>query len=238
VLGTGLSGVVSGLIEQSETIPYAQLGFPTATLPGHAGEAIVGRWLGKRVVAFAGRFHLYQGFDARTVTAPISLAHDAGARTLIVTNAAGGLNPHFNAGDFMLIVDQVNMTGTSPLIGTDDPAPFVEMLEAYDPPLSDLARRRAAHLGIGLREGVYVGVLGPAFETPAEARWLRSVADAVGMSTVLETIRARRLGMRVLGISVITNMVGLPVSHGEVIATCDARAADFARLLGAIVETS
>lgn len=207
------------------------------SLPGHAGEAIVGRWHDRRVVAFAGRFHLYQGFDARTVTEQVALAREAGATTLIVTNAAGGLNPYFCAGDLMLIVDQVNLTGANPLVGADDKTPFVDMLGAYDPALCETARRRAAYLGIGLREGVYVGLLGPSFETPAEARWLRSIADAVGMSTVLETIRARRLGMRALGISVISNIVGLPCTHGEVIARCDAAAPDLARLLDAIVET-
>lgn len=234
MLGTGLSALVSELISGAERIPYAELGFPSATLPGHAGEAIVGTWHGKRVAAFAGRLHLYQGFDARTVTASVALAREAGARTLVVTNAAGGLNRQFNAGDLMLIVDQINMTGTSPLIGLEDPSPFVEMLKAYDPALCDLARRRAAQLGIGLREGVYLGLLGPAFETPAEARWLRSIADAVGMSTVLETIRARRLGMRVLGISVITNMVGKPCTHEAVIAQCSAAAPNLSRLLDAI----
>ena len=236
MLGTGLSALVSALISGATKIPYAELGFPRATLPGHASEAIVGTWRGKRVAAFAGRLHLYQGFDARTVTASVALAREAGARTLIVTNAAGGLNRQFNAGDLMLIVDQINMTGTSPLIGLEDPSPFVDMLEAYDPALADLARRRAAHLGIGLREGVYVGLVGPAFETPAEARWLRSIADAVGMSTVLETIRARRLGMHVLGISVITNVVGQPCTHGDVIAQCDAAAPNLSRLLDAIVQ--
>jgi purine-nucleoside phosphorylase len=234
VLGTGLSALVSDLISGVKTIPYAELGFPRATLPGHAGEAICGTWSGKRVAAFAGRLHLYQGFDARTVTESVALAHEAGAGTLIVTNAAGGLNRQFDTGDLMLIADQVNMTGTSPLIGLEDPSPFVEMLAAYDPALCDLARRRAAQLGIGLREGVYLGLLGPAFETPAEARWLRSIADAVGMSTVLETIRARRLGMRVLGISVITNVVGQPCAHGDVIAACNAAAPNLSRLLDAM----
>ncbi|MGH7660185.1 MAG: purine-nucleoside phosphorylase [Vulcanimicrobiaceae bacterium] len=235
VLGTGLSALVTDLISGATKIPYSELGFPHATLPGHAGEAIVGSWRGKRVAAFAGRLHLYQGFDARTVTAPVALAREAGAGTLVVTNAAGGLNQQFQAGDLMLIVDQINMTGTSPLVGTEDPSPFVDMLKAYDPALADVARRRAAQLRVGLAEGVYLGLLGPAFETPAEARWLRSIADAVGMSTVLETIRARRLGMRVLGISVITNVVGKPSAHGDVIAQCNASAPNLSRLLDAIV---
>lgn len=237
VLGTGLSELVSAQIADAVRIPYAKLGFPQAKLSGHAGEAIVGRWHRRRVAAFAGRFHLYQGFDARTVTAQVALARDAGAKTLILTNAAGGLNQNFAAGDLMLIVDQINLTGTSPLIGPDDPNPFVQMLGAYDAGLAEHARRRAAQLGIALREGVYAGLVGPAFETHAEARWLRSIADVVGMSTVLETIRARALDMRVLGISVITNMVGLPTSHEEVIATTTARAPTLARLLDSIVES-
>jgi purine-nucleoside phosphorylase len=169
------------------------------------------------------------------VTAPVALAGEAGAQTLIVTNAAGGLNPHFDPGDLMLIVDQVNLTGTSPLIGSNAANPFTQMVAAYDAGLCTLARRAAAQHGIGLREGVYAGLVGPAFETPAEARWLRSFADAVGMSTVLETIRARHLGMRVLGISLITNMVGVSTSHDSVVATGQARAADFTKLLDSVV---
>jgi purine-nucleoside phosphorylase len=236
VLGTGLSQLAGESLEGATRIPYAELGLPSASLVGHAGEAIVGRWQGRRTLAFSGRVHLYQGFDAHSVTAQVALAHAAGAATLIVTNAAGGLNRHFNAGDLMLIVDHVNLTGTSPLIGADDPNPFVEMVDAYDPGLCEIARRRAAHLGIGLREGVYAGLVGPAFETRAEVRWLRSLADVVGMSTVLETIRARSLGMRVLGFSLITNMAGAPTTHEQVIATGNARAPDLARLLDALVE--
>jgi purine-nucleoside phosphorylase len=235
VLGTGLSDLVSAQIKDAARIPYAELGFPAVALLGHSGEALVGTWHKRRVVAFAGRFHLYQGFDAKTVTSQVALAHAAGAQTLIVTNAAGGLNQNLKAGDLMLINDQINLTGTSPLIGAGDANPFVEMLGAYDPEFAELARRRADALGISLREGVYAGLVGPAFETNAEARWLRSIADAVGMSTVLETIRARHLGMRVLGFSVITNVVGLPTSHEEVIAACHARAPDLARLLDAVV---
>jgi purine-nucleoside phosphorylase len=236
VLGTGLSGLVSAQIDGAKKVPYAELGLPRASLLGHAGEAIVGTWHRRRVAAFSGRFHLYQGFDARQVTSQVDLAHEAGAKTIILTNAAGGLNSNFKATDLMLITDQINLTGTSPLIGPDDPNPFIEMLGAYDPQLAELARSRAASLGISLREGVYAGLVGPAFETPAEARWLRSIADVVGMSTVLETIRARYLKMRVLGFSVVTNMVGLPTSHEEVIAAGTARAGDLARLLDAIVE--
>lgn len=237
VLGTGLSGLVSELIGEPKRIPYAELDLPRAALLGHAGEAITGTWHKRRVVAFSGRFHLYQGFNARQVTAQVDLAHGAGAKTIVLTNASGGLNPNLKATDLMLITDQINLTGTSPLIGPDDPNPFIEMLGAYDPKLAELARSRAAALGISLREGVYAGLVGPAFETQAEARWLRSIADVVGMSTVLETIRARYLKMRVLGFSVVTNMVGFPTTHEEVIAAGTERARDLARLLDAIVES-
>jgi purine-nucleoside phosphorylase len=236
VLGTGLSQLVSDRIENASRVPYEELGFPPTHLFGHAGEALVGRWQGRTCLAFAGRFHLYQGFDAQMVTAQVALAHECGAGTVLLTNAAGGLNEHFVPGDLMLIVDQINLTGTSPLIGADDPNPFVDMSAPYDAALCEIARKSAAHLGIGLREGVYAGLIGPAFETKAEARWLRSIADAVGMSTVLETILARRLGMRVLGMSLITNMVAENVSHGDVVASAHARAPEFARLLEAIVE--
>jgi purine-nucleoside phosphorylase len=235
VLGTGLSDLVSSALSNAATIPYADLGLPQTKLLGHAGAALVGGWHGKRAVAFAGRFHLYQGFDSRAVTAPVALAREAGATLLIVTNAAGGLNAELRPGNIMLIGDQVNLTGTSPLVGSNDPNPFVEMVDAYDPALCDLARKTATRLGIEVRSGVYAGVTGPAFETQAEARWLRSLADAVGMSTVLETIRARRLGMRVLGFSVITNMVAVRTTHEEVIATSNACAPNLARLLDAIV---
>ncbi len=237
VLGTGLSGLVSEQIHGARKISYKKLGLPHASLLGHAGEALVGEWHKRRVVAFSGRFHLYQGFDAREVTAQVDLAHAAGAKTIILTNACGGLNSNFSATDLMLITDQINLTGTSPLIGPDDPNPFIEMLNAYDPALCELARHQAASLGIELREGVYAGLVGPAFETLAEARWLRSIADVVGMSTVLETIRARYLKMRVLGFSVVTNMVGLHTSHEEVMAAGNARAGDLARLLDSIVES-
>lgn len=235
MLGTGLSDLVSSAISNAETIPYADLGLPQTKLLGHAGAALIGSWHGKRTVAFAGRFHLYQGFDPRTVTAPVALAREAGATVLILTNAAGGLNAELRPGNVMLITDQVNLTGTSPLVGSNDSNPFVEMVDAYDPALCELARRTATRTGAEIKSGVYAGVSGPAFETQAEARWLRSLADAVGMSTVLETIRARRLGMRVLGFSVITNMVAVRTTHEDVISTSNACAPNLARLLDAIV---
>jgi purine-nucleoside phosphorylase len=133
VLGTGLSGLVAEQLRNAKTIPYADLGLPRALLLGHAGEAIVGEWHKRRVVAFSGRFHLYQGFNAREVTAQADLAHSAGAKTIVLTNASGGLNSNFKATDLMLLTDQINLTGTSPLIDPDDPNPFIETLGAYDP---------------------------------------------------------------------------------------------------------
>jgi purine-nucleoside phosphorylase len=221
VLGTGLAAAVELHVE-GKRIPYAKLGLPPATIAGHPGYAIVGRWAGCDVLVFAGRVHLYQGYDARAVTAPVRLAAELGVRTLVVTNAAGGLNPAFEAGDLMLVADQINLTGTTPIDLAHDPQLFVDMNGAYAEHLRARARSAAR---APLREGVYVGLRGPAFETPAEAALLRAAgADAVGMSTVLETIAARTYGLEVLGISVITNVLNAAAgpAHGEVLAVAAA----------------
>lgn len=237
VLGSGLSDIVAGHVK-GERIEYADLpGMPRASLAGHAGHALVGTWHAQRVLVFAGRVHLYQGFSGAEVTIPVAIAAAAGAKTILLTNAAGGLDRSFEAGDLMLIRDQLNFTGTSPGIGVADDNPFVNMVDAYDPALLAIARECAAALGIPVRVGVYAGLTGPAYETPAEAAWLRGAgASAAGMSTVLETIRARRLGLRVGGISLITNIIGEPAHHAEVVDMGKRRAADFARLLSAVVE--
>jgi purine-nucleoside phosphorylase len=221
VFGSGLSHAARLRID-GKAIPYEKLGVPTTSLAGHPGLAIAGTWNGKRVVAFAGRVHLYQGFAAPAVTANVRLAAAAGARTLVLTNAAGALNEKFAAGDLMLISDHINLTGATPLDGARDANPFVDMNGAYAPHLRALARERAGDGG--LREGVYAGVAGPAYETPAEAEALRRLgADAVGMSTVLETIAARRLGLDVLGVSLITNAIGpaVALSHETVLAASE-----------------
>jgi purine-nucleoside phosphorylase len=236
VLGSGLSAVF-GVDANLSEIPYGSLlGMPVAPLVGHTGAALVGTIHGKRVVAFAGRVHLYQGFSAQQVTVNVRLAHAAGAKTFIVTNAAGALNPAYAAGDLMLISDHINLTGTNPLIGVPLENPFVDMMHAYDPHFRSLARDVAGD-DQTVREGVYAGLLGPNYETPAEARYLRGIgADAVGMSTVLETILARSMGMKVLGISLITNMVGAPeTTHSEVTTIAGSAGPRLAKLIDGVI---
>lgn len=221
VLGTGLAGAVEERVA-GKRLSYAKLGLPEASIAGHAGHAIAGRWAGRDVLVFAGRVHLYQGFDARAVTAPVRLAAELGIRTLVVTNAAGGLNAAFAPGDLMLLADQINLTGTSPIDAALDPRLFVDMNGAYAEHLRARVRSAASS---PLHEGVYAGLRGPAFETPAEAALLRAAgADAVGMSTVLETIAARAYGLDVLGISVITNVLNVAAgpAHGEVLGVAGA----------------
>ncbi len=199
-------------------VPYEKLNAPERELAGHPGVASVGMWAGKRVVAFAGRAHLYQGYSVADVTYFVRLAAAAGAKTIVLTNAAGGLNPAFARGDVMLIADHINLTGETAVEATRSD-PFLSMLDAYTPHLRVLAREHAG--GAPLREGVYAGVRGPQYETLAESEALRRMgADAVGMSTVLETMMARSLGLDVLGISLITNVIGpqTDVSHADVLA--------------------
>ena len=233
VLGSGLSELL-GERAVFERVPYADIGMPVAALAGHAGHALIGRWHGKRVLAFAGRVHGYQGFDARDVTRNISIAADAGAKAVLLTNAAGAINPDFKAGDLMLIADHLNLSGMNPLTGSGLANPFINMTDAYSPRLRDLARE----LDENLREGVYAGLMGPTYETAAEARYLRTIgADAVGMSTVLETIAARARRLEVFGVSLITNVVAAPdTSHEEVTDVAKIAAPRLAALLDGIVE--
>ena len=219
VLGSGLSNALAAHADFTSITYDRLLGIPVAPLAGHAGAALIGTMHGKRVVAFAGRVHMYQGFSAAQVTVNVRLAHAAGAKTLIVTNAAGALNSAYRAGDLMLIDDHINLMGSNPLVGARLDNPFTDMMHAYDPGMRGIAKDIATSLGDErVREGVYAGLLGPSYETPAEARYLRGIgADAVGMSTVFETILARTLGMKVFGVSLITNVVGAPeTTHAEV----------------------
>lgn len=235
VLGSGLSSVVSGR-DAFDTIPFAEIGMPVATLAGHAGHALVGRWHGKRVLVFAGRVHAYQGFDARDVTRNVAIAAEHGASTLFITNAAGGLRPDLAPGDLMVITDHLNLTGLSPLTGTGTPNPFTNMNGAYSRRLRELA-----HASDGaLRDGVYAGLVGPAYETPAEARYLQRIgADAVGMSTVLETIAARARNLEVFGLSLITNSVASQeTSHEEVTEAARRAAPRIGALLDELVRRS
>ena len=242
VLGSGLGGL-AGEIEAPVRIPYRDVpGFPESTVAGHAGELILGTLCGVAVAALAGRFHAYEGHDIRLAAFPARVAHALGAGTLIVSNAAGGINRLFQPGDLMLIRDHVNIMFRNPLVGPVEAGDlrFPDMSAPYDAGLASLALRVAADQGVVLREGVYAALLGPAYETPAEVRMLELLgADAVGMSTVPEVIVARALGMRVLGISCITNLAcGLsltPITHDEVLATTAGAATRFSALIRGIV---
>jgi purine-nucleoside phosphorylase len=242
ILGSGFGGVLRDRVD-AVPLPYKKIaGMPEPTVPGHAGEALVGTLHGRRIVAFSGRFHLYEGYDPLDVVYPVAIAAHAGAKTIVLTNAAGGVNANYHAGDLMLIVDQLNLSGRSPLVGKvlipGVKDRFVDMVDAYDPQLCKLARHIAAQYAITMHDGVYAGLVGPAFESPAEARLLRSMgADAVGMSTVLETIAARALGMAVVGFSLVTNvhLTGEVTSHAAVLAASQRGAIDVTRLIEGIV---
>jgi purine-nucleoside phosphorylase len=242
VLGSGFGGVLRDRIDATPLAYKKIAGMPEPTVPGHAGEALVGALHGRRIVAFSGRFHLYEGYDPLEVIYPVAVAAHAGAKTIVLTNAAGAINTAYRAGDLMLIVDQLNLTGHSPLVGKL-PFPgvkdrFVDMVDAYDPTICALARHIAAQYSITMHDGIYAGLMGPAYESPAEAKLWRSMgADAVGMSTVLETIAARALGLLVVGFSLITNvhLSGDATTHAAIIAASQRGAADVATLIEGIV---
>lgn len=209
ILGTGL-GSLAGAIENAITIPYQNIpNFPHATVDGHAGELHLGQLGGKRVVALSGRFHVYEGHSLQDVTFPVRVAKALGIHTLVVSNAAGGLNPDFRCGDLMVITDHINFMGDNPLIGYNDDrlgSRFPDMSEPYTRHLIDLAETIAREEGIKLVRGVYLGCPGPCLETRAEYRFMRMIgADAVGMSTVPEVIVAVHAGLKVLGFSAITD---------------------------------
>jgi purine-nucleoside phosphorylase len=239
VLGSGLGGLAAR-VAGAERIPYRDIpGFPEPTVAGHAGELVLGTLAGRDVMVQGGRFHVYEGHDAAVSAAAIRWAAGRGARTVLLTNAAGGIRRTFRPGTLMLVADHLNVTFRSPLTGRvrNGELRFPDMSDPWDPALRALARRVAAARGIALEEGVYGGVLGPNYETPAEIRMLeRMGADAVGMSTVAEVTAARALGLRCLGISTITNLAaGLsatPLSHDDVMAV----AAGVRERLGALVE--
>lgn len=243
MLGSGL-GQLAQEIEARARIPYREIpGFPESTVAGHAGELIVGTLGEKPVLALAGRFHTYEGHDIRLAAFPARVSRALGAETLIVSNAAGGINRLWQPGDLMLIRDHINLMFRNPLLGRleDGDLRFPDMSEPYDSSLATTARAVAAEQGILLREGVYAALLGPAYETPAEVRMLEFLgADAVGMSTVPEVIVARAIGMRVLGISCITNLAcGLsntPITHDEVLETTARAAKGFTALVRGIVQ--
>ena len=244
ILGSGLGDYAEAL-ENAVKLPYSEIpGFPRSTVAGHAGMWCCGTLHGKRVVMMQGRFHYYEGYGMKDVTLPVRVMQKIGVKTLIVTNAAGGVNLGYHPGELMVIGDMFSMTAQNPLIGPNLDAfgpRFPDMSCAFDKELRALAHECANEQGFALREGVYAQMTGPTYETPAEIRMLRTLgADAVGMSTVPEVVVARHGGMRVLGISCITNMAAgildQPLNHAEVTETANRVKGQFRALLDAVVE--
>lgn len=245
ILGSGL-GVLADLIDEPIVIQYEDIPhFPVSTVEGHAGELVLGEIQGKHVIIMKGRFHAYEGYGMETVTFPIRVMKALGVERLLVTNASGGINMDYKPGDLMLIEDHINLTARNPLIGPNDDAlgvRFPDMSEAYSEKLRNIALSVSKQLHIPLQQGIYVGLLGPSFETPAEIRMLRTLGcDAVGMSTVGEVIVANHAGIDVLGISCISNMAAgilkQPLSHEEVMETTEQAKEKFLKLiLGILAE--
>jgi purine-nucleoside phosphorylase len=248
VLGSGL-GAFADSLAHSVRIRYEHIpGMPRSTAVGHAGELVIGT-LGANgrgsvdVAVMSGRFHQYEGYGPRDVAAGVRLLGHMGVEQLVLTNAAGGVNPAYAQGALVLVSDHINLQGTNPLTGPNDPAlgpRFPDMTEAYSPELRQLARDTASDLQIDLQEGVYAAVVGPSYETPAEIRFLRIIgADLVGMSTVAETIAAKHMGIEVVGISCVTNMAagmtGEKISHEEVLETGRRVSGTLVKLLSALL---
>jgi len=243
ILGSGLGDIVQ-MLEDPIFIPYSEIPhFPISSVVGHAGSLALGTFQNSNVALMQGRVHYYEGFNADQVVFPVRVLRRLGVNTLIVTNAAGGINPDFASGNLMVIRDHINFMGFNPLRGKNNPdfgPRFPDMTFAYTPELRKLAFEVGAGLGIDLREGVYLGVSGPSYETPAEIRMCRGWgADAVGMSTVPEVIAASHMEMKVLGISCITNMaagiLNQPLTHEEVLETTARVRDEFIQLLSAVV---
>lgn len=243
ILGSGL-GVIADLVENAKVITYDSIPhFPVSTVEGHAGELLLGTIQGKHVLLMKGRFHMYEGYGVEVVSFPVRVMKELGVHTLLVTNAAGGVNTSYEVGDLMLIKDHINFTFRNPLIGpnfNELGVRFPDMSEGYSRKLRQVAKDVAAEQGVKLQEGVYIGLLGPSYETPAEIRMMRTLgADAVGMSTVAEVIVARHAGMQVLGFSCISNMAAgildQPLSHEEVMETTERVKPKFLKLILGIV---
>jgi purine-nucleoside phosphorylase len=243
VLGSGL-GDFAGSLEAAVTMRYGELPhWPASRIVGHEGKLVVGKSRGRTIAALAGRSHLYEGHDVRTVTFAVRALGLLGVKTLILTNAAGGVNTSFAQGGLMVIDDHINLTGSNPLVGENDERfgeRFPDMTEVYSPRLRGIADRQGKAMRLLLPHGVYVGLLGPSYETPAEIRYLRTIgADAVGMSTVPEAIVAHHMRIGVLGISCITNMAAgvlpQPLDHAEVMETARRVRGQFTALLEGII---
>lgn len=243
IMGSGL-GVLGDHIENAVVIEYRDIPhFPISTVEGHAGELLIGMLSGRPVVLMRGRFHMYEGYGPELTAFPVRVMKALGVQSLLVTNAAGGINLNFASGNLMLISDHLNLTGKNPLIGPNDNelgARFPDMSEAYSKRLRAIAIEVAGQQGIDVQEGVYAGLLGPSYETPAEIRMLRALgADAVGMSTVAEVIAARHSGIEVVGISCISNMASgildQPLSHEEVMETTERVKSQFLGLVTSLI---
>ncbi len=244
VLGSGLASVADGFAN-TRTAPYASLpGFPETTVAGHPGRIVVGQLAGRKVLLLCGRVHGYEGYPASEVGFGVRVAAALGARTLVTTNASGGVDATLKPGELVAISDQINLTGLSPLTGPNDERlgpRFLDMTDAYAPALRTLAKTAATTaLGVPLREAIYAGLAGPQYETPAEVRLLRTLgAGLVGMSTVLEVIAARHAGMSVLGLSLVANhaagVTGEPLRHEDVTRAAAAGADALGRLVRAVI---
>lgn len=244
VLGSGLGDFAKSLTDQIVVDIKTLEGYPAATVAGHSGKIIFGKSGSVSIVAFQGRIHHYEGRHIKLTTLPIWIMKQLGVEQLILTNAAGGLNPNFNVGDLMVIVDHINLLWKNPLIGKSDPKigpRFPDMSEAYNKRLTETAFTAAKELGLTLQKGIYCAVTGPSYETPAEIKMFQKIgADAVGMSTVGENIQAVQLGLKVLGISCITNMAagitGEKLSHEEVTVAGNMVKEKFANLVHKIIQ--
>lgn len=243
VLGSGLGGFGNELAAATR-IPYGNIpGFPRSTAIGHAGRLVIGKIGDVAVVAMQGRVHLYEGYPAREAAFPMRVFGRMGVRAAILTNAAGGINREYNQGALVVIRDHINLQGTNPLTGPNDDRfgpRFPDMTEAYAKDYRTIAVAEAQRLAIEIHEGVYAAVAGPSYETPAEIRYLRTIgADLVGMSTAPEVIAARHMGIRVLGISCVTNMAAgildQPLSHSEVLETAERVKGQFTTLLRSVI---
>jgi len=244
VLGTGLGGLAKE-IRTDAVIPYTDIpGFVSSTVEFHEGRLILGTFSGRPVVAMQGRFHYYEGYSMQEITFPIRVMRSLGASILIISNAAGGLNPDFHQGDLVLISDHINLLGNNPLIGINEPElgpRFTDMSRPYSGRLMELARTASAKKGTALKSGIYAAMQGPSLETAAEYRFLRMIgADMVGMSTVPENIVAVQIGMEVLGMTIISDMCIPdylePIDIKEIIATCEAAEPHLTSLICEVIE--
>jgi purine-nucleoside phosphorylase len=243
VLGSGL-GAFGDELTEAARVPYAEIpSFPCSTAVGHAGRMVIGNTGSVAIAAMQGRVHLYEGYSPKEVTFPLRVFRRMGIRAVILTNAAGGINREYNQGALVAITDHINLQGKNPLLGPNDERfgpRFPDMTEAYCKPYREIALQAARRLGKTLHQGVYAGLLGPSYETPAEIRYLRTIgADLVGMSTIPEVIAARHLGLKVLAISCVTNMAAgildQPLNHQEVLDTAERVRGDFVALLRAVI---